>query len=817
MTTLRTWLLVAALATLGGFAASTVLPGTDAPVGGPGLHLLVLVACYVVFEHGLQTMQVRRRADHTQTVQLTEVPLALALLSLPPVHVLWVGALVTLVTNAWRGQALVKQAFNLVLRFTECAVAVMVFVAVAPANPFSLGGWLAVVLAAACAGACGSGAVGMVITINVGRLTRDQVREMHVAAFAVPVAMSTIGYVAALALRDLGSAVAPLLVCLALACAGVRASSRLVDRHADLLSFQAWSGRLGGAHDVDGVLAEALEATGALLLARDVSAVLTGPDGTCPARFTRDPDGRLRRWTVEEVPVSAVSALTVTSATDLGAGRVLALVASDRSTSRPFDADDARLLDMVVDKTAMALRNQHLIDQLRHDALHDGLTGLANRSAVTAELSARRAAPGGTQVLWLGLHDFEDVNEALGFDLGDEVLVQLAARLTAASPADAVVARVDGDQFAVLLGAGTDAAIADGIADALAACTAEPYAVAGVPVLLRASIGTSGPVGGDADDVTALLHRADIAMRAGRRNAVRVQRYSSALETSTPDQLGLVADLQAGIPRGELRLYVQPQERLADGTVTGVEALVRWQHPTQGLVSPGVFIPLAEQTGLDEPLTDWVLHAALEAAGRWRAAGQHLTVAVNVPPRSLSDDRLRTTVAQALRQHGVPGELLVLEITEGSLLENPANAAAVLNDLTALGVRVSVDDFGTGFSSLSHLKRLPVDEIKIDRSFVSSMLDHPDDAAIVRSVVTLAENLGLSCVAEGVEDQQTYDALARLGCETAQGYLLSPPMPVDDLPAWIDDRNARAAARIPLPRRAGDVVGAPSSRLRSTC
>ena len=800
------WLYITALAAAGAVLVAPLLLSGAGPVATHGLSPLAVLACYVVFEHGMLAMDVRRRPDDTQTLTFCELPLVLGLLFLPPGELLVAGMAGPFLVNLWHRQDAVKQVFNAVNRLAELAVGLTVFHLVVPADPFSTYGWAAVCLAAAASGVTASCGVAGVIRLSAGALPWAQVRTMVLPAPVVSGVSATVGFVVALAMQQ-GSAAGPLLVSLCVALAGLRAFAKLTDRHTDLVSFHDWSRRLGTATDVSGVLSRAIEASGALLLAKDVTLVLTDPGATGGVLVRRGPDGALRRRTVcaDEVPATlgvSPDRRSVVATTTVDAEHRVILVATDRSSHDRYDDEDARLLDMVVDKVGLALRNGQLIDRLRYDALHDGLTALPNRTLLARQVADRAAAPGGTQVLWLGLHDFEVVNEALGYDSGDLLLGQVAGRLRAAAPAGAVVARVDGDEFAVLLPADTAVPAAATLAERLAACLAEPYDVAGVPVVVRASVGVSGLAADGDVAASGLLRRADTAMRAARRTGHRVQHYAPDLETSTPDRLGLVADLQTGIPRGELRLYVQPKVSLRDGTVIGVEALVRWQHPTRGLIPPALFVPLAEQTGLDEPLTQWVLDAALHAAGGWRAAGRPLTVAVNVPPRGLGDGRLRETVATALAAHGVPGEDLVLEITEGSLLENPTAAAEVLRDLAALGITVSVDDFGTGFSSLSHLKRLPVDEIKIDRSFVSSMLEDADDAAIVRSVVELAKGLALSCVAEGVEDEATYQALRRLGCDTAQGYLVAAPMPVGELTAWLDHRAAAHAPALPRQRTA---------------
>jgi diguanylate cyclase (GGDEF)-like protein len=387
-------------------------------------------------------------------------------------------------------------------------------------------------------------------------------------------------------------------------------------------------------------------------------------------------------------------------------------------------------------------------------------------------------------VVWLEV-SLEGVNAAMGHATGDELLVLLALRLRAIAGAHGV-GRVGGSEFVVVLGLGPDQ---PGVADVVAAVLAavdQPFQLAGVEVLARAAVGvTVEAATAEGDTAADLLRRADIAMQHARRTGRQVEHYTPELESTDPARLALAADLQSGIARDELVLYAQPQLRVSDGAVTGVEMLVRWQHPRLGMLSPGEFIPLAEQTGLDRPMTAWVIDRSLRSLAAWRAAGLQLNVSVNVSAGALCDGHLPAQVEEMLLQHRVPGGELVVEVTESAVLTSTNRAAHALSALSDLGVRISVDDFGTGFSSLSHLRSLPVDEIKVDQSFIKTMLEVADDAAIVQSVIILGHGLGLDVVAEGIETEQVYEALRDLGCDAAQGYHLARPMPVEEIEAWL--------------------------------
>jgi EAL domain-containing protein (putative c-di-GMP-specific phosphodiesterase class I) len=312
----------------------------------------------------------------------------------------------------------------------------------------------------------------------------------------------------------------------------------------------------------------------------------------------------------------------------------------------------------------------------------------------------------------------------------------------------------------------------------------QPFALGGLQLEIDASIGIalSPDHGSDAD---TLLRRADVAMYVAKRGNSGYALYTADRDQHSPMRLALVAELRRAIETDELSLYFQPKVRMDTGKVTCAEALVRWQHPRHGMLNPDLFVPIAEQTGLIRPLSRWVLDAALRQVNSWRHDGLDLSVAVNLSMRNLHDPEIADMIRRRLLRWGVPPESLTIEITESSLMADAARAMEVLNRLRAMGVGVSIDDFGTGYSSLAYLKRLPVHELKIDRSFVAHMATDENDAAIVRSTIGLAHELGLSVVAEGVEDQDTWDVLANVGCDVAQGYFISRPLPPLVLGEWL--------------------------------
>jgi diguanylate cyclase (GGDEF)-like protein len=451
------------------------------------------------------------------------------------------------------------------------------------------------------------------------------------------------------------------------------------------------------------------------------------------------------------------------------------------------------LLFRIVTQAARRLGRQ--ADELKRQtaereyaAHHDVLTLLPNRTLFQERLREVVAVSGKTgAVMIMDLDRFQEINDTLGHHNGDSVLIAVARRLAAASDSS-LVARLGGDEFAVLLEAVNDRKEAVRFAERLLATFADQVTLGDLTLDVRGSIGVAlfPEHGTDAD---SLMQRADIAMYVAKGNKRGYEVYSPESDRYAPERLALIADLHRALNGTGLFLTYQPKIDLKRGRISGVEALIRWQHPTRGLIQPDDFIPLAEHTGLIKDLTLWVLDTALAQSQAWQREGIDLGIAVNLSVRNLLDLDLPDQVARLLQKWDVPAHRLELEITETTLMEDPARASSVIARLNAMGIRLSIDDFGTGYSSLVFLKQLPVQEIKIDKSFVLNMLADLGDGAIVRSIIDLAKNLGLDVVAEGVESEGIMQELTLRGCTTAQGFFISRPVRADRLTEWLVDSS----------------------------
>jgi diguanylate cyclase (GGDEF)-like protein len=450
---------------------------------------------------------------------------------------------------------------------------------------------------------------------------------------------------------------------------------------------------------------------------------------------------------------------------------------------------------------------------LERQALHDVLTGLPNRllfaDRVTKALLDARRTGAQPAVMLLDLDRFKDVNDTLGHHYGDQLLIELANRLRATLRPVDTVARLGGDEFAVLVTDG-GRTLATQVAERILHTLDRPFTLAGITVGIEASIGIATADRATRDHDVAvkpnddarmpdLLQQADGAMYEAKTDRCGIRHYVPGGCNSTPAHLTLLGELRQAFDRDELVLHYQPQVALDTGDLLGVEALVRWQHPTRGLLGPDEFIGLAEGTTLIHRLTAIVLDKALALCHDWLDQGIRLPVAVNVSARTLLDRAFPTRVAEHLALAGVPANMLCLELTESTIMSDPEGSLAVLNQLHDMGVRLSVDDFGTGYSSMAYLKILPVDELKVDRSFV---MDMTSDTVLVQSAVDLGHNLGLTVVAEGVEDDATLTALKAVGADIVQGYYLGRPMDADLLCQWItahDHQPAVTRHRAPSP------------------
>jgi diguanylate cyclase (GGDEF)-like protein len=484
------------------------------------------------------------------------------------------------------------------------------------------------------------------------------------------------------------------------------------------------------------------------------------------------------------------------------------LIVKDRmGDANTFTADDLTLLQTLAGHLAVALRSTQLLQQLRHDATHDALTGLANRVLLTEQIESALsvepktvAGESRSAVLLLDLDKFKEVNDALGHHVGDSLLQVVGSRIRTCVPARGTVARLGGDEFAVLLPMSTGTELeaqleARQVADAVLSALISPIVLPGAVVSTRASIGIA--LGSRGCNGADLLRHADTAMYAAKSGERAVVVYTAELDQGRAERLTLLADLALAIEREELELRYQPQLDLRTGEMTTVEALVRWRHPERGLLDPDEFIPLAESSGLIEELTSQVLRQALRQCRHWRDDGLDLVVAVNLSARNVNNASLAENVAAVLAEVGLPADRLVMEITESSVMGDPNRTVPILQRLADIGVTLSLDDFGTGYSSLAYLQRLPVREVKIDKSFVMGLTGGSQEHAssvLVRSILTLGGNLNLRVVAEGVENAEVLELLRRLGCDAIQGYHIARPLAAAEVGQLINAYSRPAVA-----------------------
>ncbi|MCB2182152.1 MAG: EAL domain-containing protein [Desulfobulbaceae bacterium] len=448
---------------------------------------------------------------------------------------------------------------------------------------------------------------------------------------------------------------------------------------------------------------------------------------------------------------------------------------------------------LVIDQT-QELRSQTaaLQYQAAHDATHDALTDLPNRVLLrdrllqainTAQRDNKKLA-----FLLLDLDHFKEINDTLGHYNGDRLLKHLALRLQNVMRASDTLARLGGDEFGILLPIIKESDDVQIVAGKIQKSLRSPFVLEGLKLEVQASMGIAiYPEHGK--DVDTLMQRADVAMYVAKQDNQQVTVYSTELDKHTPQKLTLVGELRQAIENEELRLHYQPKIDLRSDSIKSVEALVRWQHPQHGFMPPDEFIPLAERTGLIKQLSTWVIKHAFGQAVAWHKKGMKLSVAINLSPSTLLDTDFPDAITGMLAMYNLPPHYITFEITEGSIIKDPERAMEILVRLSEMGIHLSIDDFGTGYSSLAYLKKLPVNELKIDKSFVMDMLENENDAVIVRSTIDLAHNLGLQVVAEGVENKETAAHLKSLGCDILQGYHFSKPLSSEDFDAWFGSQK----------------------------
>ncbi|HET6909217.1 MAG TPA: EAL domain-containing protein [Mycobacteriales bacterium] len=469
------------------------------------------------------------------------------------------------------------------------------------------------------------------------------------------------------------------------------------------------------------------------------------------------------------------------------------LIAADRlGDVATFRVDDGRLLQTLAAHVGAALTTARLLQRLNHDSTHDALTGLVNRAFFQRRLDRILQISGTAAVLLMDLDRFKEVNDTLGHHYGDLLLQQIAVRLREQLRDHDLLARLGGDEFAVVM-CGMDADEVAATATRLRTALAVPMRLEGIHIEITSSIGIAMAPTDNFErpseariDASAMLQQADVAMYRAKQQGTGVHIYLDDVDVHSHRRLALASGLRSAIELGQLSLRYQPQARLTDGHVVGVEALVRWEHPTYGEVGPDEFLCIAEQTGQIKELTRYVLEEAVGKCAEWTASGRPIGISVNISVRNLLEVDLADAVEELLGRHGLDAGQLTLEITESQLMADAARTRRVLDRLAGLGVQLAIDDFGTGYSSLAYLKQVPVTEIKIDKSFVHDLAEDSPDAAIVEAIIQLAHTLRVDVVAEGVEDAVAQQHLVDLSCDRIQGYHVAWPMHAEQFVAWLD-------------------------------
>ena len=793
----RVLLLACVLA--GGAAAFTAvcMCVTEALRPAPWWIAFVIAAGFAVAERYVFHIEYRSNAI---SFSLSEVPTAFALVFLGPIVAIVVRVVGSLAGIAFTARpARYKLVFNAALFAFEIAFAAWFVRTVA--SPDTAGDariLVAVSVAVTVATLAGSIAVTLAIASFEGDVIGRFLDEVRTSAITAPVG-AIVGIVAIapsmldwrLGIVSLVPVVAVWLVLLS--------HGRISQRHADLEDVHAFSSAVAGSLDLGDLVPTALSEAMRLLRASSGLLQVFDDDGTTrairtagPRPLKSPPIEQLLSTSVAGSPHGAVDtdpATLVIAVRDVR-GVVGVIVLADRvGTTASFSDDDRRRAHSLGDQLAVGLRNALLHAGMEHAANHDALTTELNRAGFEHIADAELARPrsGCVAVMMLDLDRFKEVNDTLGHAAGDAVLCEIARRIRAVTLPDDILARFGGDEFALLVRRDDITTVRD-VAERILFESHAPLPLDGFTAVVTLSIGVAAATDDD-HDTTSLLRRADIAMYTAKRAHTGVELYRDEIDRRTPERLSLLGDLRHAIEHDCLDVHFQPKIEIATNTVIGAEALVRWHHPTRGWVNPIDFITLAEETGLIRLITDRVLELALTAAHDWTELGYDLNVAVNLSTLDLHDELLPDRVLHRLAEHHVPPHRLTFEITESALMSDTPRTLATIQHLEATGVSLSLDDFGTGYSSLSYLRQLPVTELKIDRSFVTNLLLDPHDEVIVRSTIDLGHNLGLTVVAEGIENEPVLHRLRTLGCDLAQGYGISRPLDPTLFKRWLATTN----------------------------
>ncbi len=823
-------LLVAGLCVLASSAAFLALwPPARTPlgVGAVAVPWLALAAGFVVDDRIDISLEVR---DYAIAVTPSHFVLVFGLFTVGPLQLIAArvvgGALALALLRDERD--LVRLAFNVSLYLFEVA-SMCAFVRLVPwwtGSAFEARNWAVVFAGMALYTAVALGLIMAAIRLSSARREPLAFSRTWLLTTLAETANAALGLVAALLWQLLPVALVLLVPPAAVTYLAYLGFTRLNGRHQSLERLYGFTGELAEVDDLDRVLEVTLHEAATVLQARWAEVLLLADDE--PVRWrVLDHSGRVRtpeqfpRWEVDpmlaQVAANRDGVLRASGtarshhrrgdavAVPMLAGAELlgVVLVRERAGRRElFGRADVTALAALANHAAVSLENIRLIEQLRnearereHLALHDALTGLGNRRLFSRSLSdameARRCDAFGLAVLLVDLDGFKDVNDTLGHDAGDRLLQAIAARLkTYAGPA-AHVARLGGDEFAILVSP-SSVREAEQLAQRLLRVVEQPVRIDGLQLVIGAAVGVACAPDHASDEAT-LLQRADLALYAAKaRPDGSIEVFQRAHGENSARRLTMAADLREALEHEALEVHYQPQIDLATRRVVAAEALLRWHHPELGDVAPSEFVGVAEHLGLVDRLTRYVVDRAVRQAAEWRQAGLDLEMAINISVRNLLEPDFPEYLASVLVRHSVAARNVTLEITETELMHEAGRAEEVLARLSLLGVGLSIDDFGTGYSSLAYLKRLPVAELKLDRSFVCDLARDPSDAMIARTVIDLAGNLELRVVAEGIEEPEALEALMAMGCDRGQGFLLSKPLEASALWRWANEQRTAA-------------------------
>jgi len=808
------WLVTGPLALVSISLTFVIAARAEHPAGS-WLLGLVFFGLFILADLTPLVFQVRR---NTILTPLGDIPLLLGLVLLPPLTLILARVLAkALIYSARRKLPPVKAAFNVasVAASTVCAeLVVSAFNATDPADPKT---WLMLAMAVLVNSVVSLAAVAGVIT-----LVQGQPREVLSAILPnlmIALINVTLGLALLVILQRRPWSILLLVALVGCFAWAYKSYSGFLRQHTTLTEVYEVTRAIADTPH-DGTITDVLLGRVRSLLKAEYATLWLPPNGRHPevllsARAdalglideVNTPDS-IRRRVLEEGNTVAVGegfgeSDLLAEVREAGVKDVIAVplragsavigtleVAGRLGDSVKFGPADVKLLEAVAAHAAVAVENSRLVDRLRYDAYHDALTGLPNRRRVTTALeeSVKVRAPGEVvAVLFFDVDALRDVNDSLGYAAGDRLIAEVSARLRGAAASGALVGRVGGDEFVVTLRM-PSAEAATTLATSLRKQLQQPLSFGTLTLDVDTAVGVVVHPDHGTDPAT-LLQRAELATHAAKSSANGVQLFSLGMESRSVRRLGLAGDLRRALDNDELEVYFQPKVDLRDRHLVGVECLARWEHPTHGSVAPEDFVAVAEHTGQLSRLTEAVLREGLRRARDWIDAGRPLGVAVNLSARTLLDTEFPNRVDEILREYAVSPDRLTLEITEDGFVGEEDRPLPTLRRLYELGVRLSVDDFGTGYSSLSYLRRLPVHEVKIDRSFVQGMATDAGDLAIVRAVVDISRHFGLAVVAEGVESELTLDLLAEIGCDIGQGFLFSRPLPYERLEAWLGART----------------------------